>query len=136
MSFHIEVVTPERMIYSGEAVSVIAPGAEGDFGVLAHHLPMVVSLGVGELSIREASGRTVWMALEGGFFEVSDNKAIVLADGAELASDIDVNRAHAALERARHALEELEITTVNRELARAALARAEARLKAAADAKG
>lgn len=133
-SFHIEVVTPERLIYSGDAVSATAPGRLGYFGILANHLPMVVELGLGELTIKQTDGKTVQMALVGGFFEVSANKAIVLADGGELAAEIDLNRARVAADKARKALEDLENHSIDRELMRAALARAETRLKVAQDA--
>ncbi|MBI3891981.1 MAG: ATP synthase F1 subunit epsilon [Candidatus Wallbacteria bacterium] len=130
-SFHIEVVTPERLIYSGQAVSVTAPGRLGYFGILAHHLPLVAELGLGELTIRQADGQLARMALLGGFFEVSGNNAIVLADGGELAPEIDLNRAKVAADRARKALEDLDDPNVDRELMRAALTRAETRLKVA-----
>ncbi len=131
--FHIEVVTPEKVVYSSEATSVVAPGNLGSFGVLAHHLPMVVQLGVGKLEIRETGGREVLMALQGGFFEVSENRVIVLADTAERADEIDVERAKRALERAQNALSDLDNHSIDRERARAALARAEARYQVASD---
>jgi F-type H+-transporting ATPase subunit epsilon len=132
-TFSIEVVSPERLVYSGRAVSVTAPGTEGFFEVLAGHLPMIASLRSGELVIRLGGGRTVLMAVEGGFFEVTDNKVIVLVDDAELPAEIDIDRARAAFERAKRALEDLDSHDLDRELARAALARAEARLKVATD---
>ena len=100
-TFHLEIVTPDRALYVGEVSSVVAPGAMGSFGVLANHAPMIAALGLGELKLREPSGHERLMVLQGGFFEVSKNKAVVLADGGEWQQEIDLPRAEKAFARAQ-----------------------------------
>src|ERR1041385_5278756 len=100
-SYHLEIVSPDRQLYSGEVVSVVAPGSEGSFGVLASHAPMIAALTTGELKLREEAGTERRMALAGGFFEVSDNRAIVLADAGEWQEEIDIPRAEKAYQRAQ-----------------------------------
>ena len=78
--FHLSILTPEQSVYEGEVEYVEAPGSEGYFGVLAHHAALVTSLGEGVLKVRGADGKTQSWPLKGGFFEVSNNRATVLAD--------------------------------------------------------
>lgn len=129
-TFALEVVTPDRTVFSGEAASLVAPGSEGYFGVMADHAPMVAGLAAGVIKLKEGTGKETVMAVGGGFFEVAANHAIMLADTAELAGEIDRGRAEAALQRARTRLTGGE-PGADRTRARAALTRAEARLKAA-----
>lgn len=127
-SFHLEVVTPDRMLISEEAVSVVAPGVEGYLGVLANHAPLVTELGVGILRIRYPDDTEENVAVSGGFMQVANNRVLVLADAAERPQDIDIQRAKEALIRARQRLHD---PTVDHERARAALERAINRLKVA-----
>jgi F-type H+-transporting ATPase subunit epsilon len=78
--FHLSILTPEQAVYEGEVEYVEAPGTEGYFGVLAHHAAMVTALGEGTLKVRYAGGKEERWPLKGGFFEVSNNRATVLAD--------------------------------------------------------
>ena len=78
--FHLSILTPEQSVYEGEVEYVEAPGSEGYFGVLAHHAAMVTALGEGTLMVRYADGKEERWPLKGGFFEVSNNRATVLAD--------------------------------------------------------
>jgi F-type H+-transporting ATPase subunit epsilon len=78
--FHLSILTPEQSVFDGEVEYVEAPGTEGYFGVLPHHAPLVSGLGEGTLRVRHAGGRGEKMSLKGGFFEVSNNRATVLAD--------------------------------------------------------
>lgn len=103
-TFHLSVLTPERPVLDEDVVSIIAPGAEGYLGVLAHHAPLITSLVPGKLTVRETSGRVAIYAISGGFLEVSDNKATILADALELPDEIDVARAEEACRRARERL--------------------------------
>ncbi len=80
--FKLQIVTPLRTVFQGTVDSVIAPGLDGYFGVLAHHAPLVAVLGRGNLRIRQARIETTWRVSE-GFIEVSDNQAIVLVESAE-----------------------------------------------------
>ncbi len=97
----LDVVTPERILLSEPVTHVRAPGITGSFGILNNHAPLVTELGVGELRYRSQRGDEHRMAVSGGFLQVSENHVTVLADTAERAEEIDVDRARRALERAR-----------------------------------
>ena len=95
----LEVVTPEKQLLSQEVDEVIAPGSEGDFGVLPGHCHFLSTLRIGELRYR-LGDRTNHMAILWGYAEVTPTKVTVMAEIAEKAEDIDVNRAQAAVEKA------------------------------------
>ena len=99
--YQLQVIAPEQMVYEGRAVSLVAPGREGYFGVLAHHAPMVAELATGVLTVEEERGARRRFAITGGFLEVEHDQVHVLADAAEAGEDIDVARAQAAERRAR-----------------------------------
>jgi len=101
----LEVVTAEREVFSGEVDSLLAPGVEGELGILPRHAPLVAMLQAGELRFRRADEETN-LAIGGGFLEVANNRVIVLADSAERADEIDLARAQEAQERARTLLAE------------------------------
>ncbi|HIG73884.1 MAG TPA: ATP synthase F1 subunit epsilon [Bacteroidetes bacterium] len=124
----VEIVSPDRTAYRGEARSFRAPGVEGSFEVLRGHAPMLAATGVGQTVVTTPSGERVTLATSGGFVEVLDDRVIMLAETAEPASDIDVNRAKDAEERARQRL--AEATAEEREAAQADLDRARNRLRA------
>ena len=94
-TLHVEVVTAEREIYSGEATLVSAPGSEGRLGILPRHAAMLALLKEGELRI-ELNDAEEPIFVSGGFLEVSDNRVIILADTAEHAEEIDAARAEEA----------------------------------------
>lgn len=105
-TLQLEIVTPERVVLSlDDVVSVVLPGAEGSFGVLANHAPLMAELEAGELDFRRADGTLDAAAVFGGFVEVLDNKVTVLAPVSELGSEIDADRAAQAAERAKQRLE-------------------------------
>ena len=79
-SFQLKVVTPNEVAFEGTVVSVTVPGEAGYFGVLANHAAFVSTLGKGNLTTRDESGKTSSLKVEGGFFKVSNNRAIVLTD--------------------------------------------------------
>jgi F-type H+-transporting ATPase subunit epsilon len=87
-NFHFELVSPEKLLFSGEVEQVDVPGAEGDFGVLAEHAPLVTTLRPGILTVHGAGGAQKIVVL-GGFVEVSSQGLTVLADVAEAVEDID-----------------------------------------------
>jgi F-type H+-transporting ATPase subunit epsilon len=87
-TFHFELVSPEKLLFSGDVEQVDVPGAEGDFGVLAGHAPMVTTLRPGILTVHAASGEQKMVVL-GGFAEVSEAGLTILADLAEKAADLD-----------------------------------------------
>src|SRR6266566_2221479 len=99
-TMHVEVVTAERELYSGEADIVIAPGTEGELGILPKHAALLTTLKVGELLIK-LSGAEEPLFVSGGFLEVSNNSVTVLAETAEHAEEIDEARAEAARRRSR-----------------------------------
>ena len=80
--FKLSILTPERTVFDGDVQYVEAPGTEGYFGVLAHHAAMVTALATGTLTVRGATGAEERWHVAGGFFEVSNNAATVLADTA------------------------------------------------------
>jgi len=88
-TFHITVLTPERCVFEGEAAHLLAPGSEGYLGVLAHHAPLLASLRDGELAVRTADGVEHRFRIPGGFLEVADNRATVLADACEALTAAD-----------------------------------------------
>ncbi|PZC47160.1 MAG: F-type H+-transporting ATPase subunit epsilon [Chloroflexi bacterium] len=96
----LEIVTAEKIIYSDEVSSVVAPGTAGQLGILPNHAPLLTSLKPGELRILKED-KEVNIAVSGGFLEVLQNVVTVLADTAERAEDIDVERAQDALKRAQ-----------------------------------
>jgi F-type H+-transporting ATPase subunit epsilon len=129
--FQLDIVTPERRVYSDPVISLVAPGVEGQFGILVHHTPFIAALQPGAIKIRDRNHQEILLATSGGFFEISRNQAVLLVDTAEFAAEIDVERARAALERARQRLRgELE-ADADRERAERALDRALARIRVA-----
>ena len=95
----LEIVTPDRVVVSEEVDIVTAPGVEGEFGVLANHAPMIAALKIGPLHYR-GGDKEEWVAISGGFCEVSKNKITFLVETAERSHEIDVERALKAKERA------------------------------------
>ncbi len=104
MPLHLEIVTPERLAYSDEVDMVLVPGVDGELGILPHHAPLVSLLGLGELRIRKGSDEESF-AIVGGFLQVRPDKVVVMAETADLASDIDLERAQEARREAERALE-------------------------------
>jgi F-type H+-transporting ATPase subunit epsilon len=99
----LEVVTPEKLLLSQQVDEVIAPGSEGEFGVLPGHCHFLSTLRIGELRYRVGND-THRMAVLWGFAEVTPQKVTVMAEVAEKAEDIDMGRAQAALEQAEQRL--------------------------------
>lgn len=131
-SFHLEIRTPEKLIYEGDVTSVQAPGVEGNFQILAGHIPFLTALDVGEIRIRESSDASQLMATTGGVFEVLRTGVTALVETAEWASEIDVSRAEQARDRAQAQLK-ANASDLNRPRAEAALARAKNRIKVASN---
>jgi F-type H+-transporting ATPase subunit epsilon len=104
MPLQLEIVTPERLAYSDEVDAVTLPGIEGELGVLPHHAPLVSTLGIGELRIRKG-GTEESFAIVGGFLQVLPTKVVVLAETADMASEIDLEKAQEARREAEKALE-------------------------------
>ena len=104
MTILLEIVTPERLAYSDQVDMVIAPGIEGELGILPHHAPLITTLGVGELRIKKGAAEESF-AIIGGFLQVRPDRVVVMAETADLASDIDLQKAEEARRDAERALE-------------------------------
>jgi F-type H+-transporting ATPase subunit epsilon len=128
-TLHVEVVTAERELYSGEADEVNAPGSEGRLGILPRHAALLTTLAPGQLVIK-LSGAADTLFVSGGFLEVSNNNLTVLADAAEYGEEIDQARAEEARRRAEERLAQSQDNTERAEL-QAALERAMVRLHVA-----
>jgi F-type H+-transporting ATPase subunit epsilon len=103
VSLQVELVSPERILWSGEADMVVARTTDGDIAFLTGHAPFIGALGIGAVTIEEPGGKQTKIAVHGGFVEVSNNKVTILSDVAELAGDIDAERARRAKDAAEAA---------------------------------
>ena len=130
MPLLLEIVTPERLAYSDTVDAVNLPGIEGELGVLPHHAPLVSMLGVGELRIRKG-GAEESFAIVGGFLQVRPDKVVVMAETADMASDIDLEKAQQARRDAERALESGFHEGADLSAARAALQQALLRIRVA-----
>lgn len=124
----LTVVSQEQELYRGEVDMVLAPGVEGQLGILPQHAPLITQLGVGELQAR-VGDEAYAFAIHGGFMHVLPDEVIVLADAAERAGEIDVERAEAARQRALEMLK--KAPPEERRLTEVALRRSSVRLKVA-----
>lgn len=125
-SVKLEIVTPDRKVLSEDVEYVGAPGALGEFGILPNHVPFLSALGIGTLYYK-LGGKTYYVFVAGGFAEVSNNKCTILAEVAEMAHEIDVDRAKKAVDKAEQRVQQ---TKEKLDFARnqAALKRAMARM--------
>jgi F-type H+-transporting ATPase subunit epsilon len=122
----LEIITAERLVYSDDVDVVVAPGIEGQLGILPHHAPLMTALQPGELMVRK-NGEESYLAVSGGFMEVLGNRVTILADAAERSDEIDEQRAQVAVEQARERLEKRE-ADIELEQALGSLRRAQVRL--------
>ncbi|MBI4307702.1 MAG: F0F1 ATP synthase subunit epsilon [Chloroflexi bacterium] len=127
MSIRFEIVTAERIVYQDDVDVVVAPGIEGELGVLPRHTPLLTVLQPGEIRLRK-KGEEISLTVTGGFLEVRPDKVTILADAAERTEEIDAARADAAKRRAEERMKE-KLTPEDLRLAEAALRRAMVRLK-------
>jgi len=131
MTFHCEIVSQDRRVFSGDVDMVIAPGADGVMGILPDHMPLLSTLKVGELKLRRGAEEDVF-AVSGGVVEIRPDGVTVLADAAERADEIDVARAEEARRRAEAQLAAAPAVTAAAALAaQAALRRSNLRLTVA-----
>src|SRR5207248_1936929 len=106
------VLTPERVMLSDKVSYTIAPGTEGEIGILAGHTPLMTALAPGEVTTTLADGRTTaHIVISGGFMEVTGDRTTILAESAERADEIDVTRAEADLAAARQMLSDAGVST-------------------------
>jgi F-type H+-transporting ATPase subunit epsilon len=130
MPLHLEIVTPERRAFEGDVDEVIVPGSEGEMGILPHHAPLISLLGQGVLRLK-SGGQEQEFAIFGGFVQVRPDRVVVLAETADVASDIDLERAERARQEAEHVLEGGFVEPADLASARAALQRALIRIRLA-----
>ncbi len=123
----LEIITAEREVYSDDVDVLVAPGSEGELGILPHHAPLMTALQPGEIRVRK-DGEEVFMAVSSGFLEVMDNKVTILADTAERSDEIDEARVQEALKRAEERIQ-MHSSDMDLERAVASLRRSQARLK-------
>ena len=130
-TLRLRIVTPERLLFDEDVDEVTAPGTEGEFGVFPNHTTFLSSLRPGRL-LYKRTGQVKIMAVSGGFAEVVNNSMTILTDSGELANEINVDRARAALQKAEETLRILEPTDPEFMETQAAVQRAQARLHVAA----
>jgi len=131
-TYTLDVVTPERVMLSEPVTQTIAPGTEGQIGILANHAPLMTELSPGEVTATLADGRTTaHIVISGGFMEVAPGggQTTILADHAERADEIDITRAEADLTAARQMLADTEPGSDQQAEARRSLAHAETRIR-------
>jgi F-type H+-transporting ATPase subunit epsilon len=126
----LEIVTPEKMTFSGSVEDVTIPGSEGEFGVLRGHEALLSSVDIGELNFTK-DGKKIYYAVNTGYAEVTSDKVTILIETAERSDNIDKDRARRAKENAEARLAQIAKDNIEYERARAALMRAVARLNVA-----
>ena len=99
-TMRLEIITAERQVYADDVEIVVAPGVEGQLGILPHHAPLMTALQPGEIMVRKG-GQPSYLAVTGGFMEVIGNRVTILADACERSDEIDEARAQEAVQRAR-----------------------------------
>ena len=130
MPLQLEIVTPEKLAFEGQVDSVVLPGSEGELGVLPHHAPLVSTLGAGELRLRTGNQEESF-AIVGGFLQVLPDRVVVMAETADMASEIDLEKAQQARRRAEQALESGSVEGADLAAARASLQAALIRIRVA-----
>jgi F-type H+-transporting ATPase subunit epsilon len=103
---YVDIVSPDGSVFQGEATGIRAPGTEGSFEILFNHAPMLAAFDIGPIFVTSLDGSKISFATSGGFLEVINNRITVLAETAEPASGIDVERAKASEQRALETLKQ------------------------------
>lgn len=114
----VELVAPDRVVWTGEAAMVVTRTTDGELGILPHHAPLLGTLVNGTVLIRQEGGEEVVAVVHGGFLSVADNRVGILAEEATMASEIDLAEAERDLEQARSSDDEDAIHQVRRAEAR------------------
>ena len=122
----LEIVTAERVVYSEDVSVLVAPGEAGELGILPSHAPLLTTLAPGEMRVTK-DGEETYMAVSGGFLEVIGNRVTILADTAEQADEIDIERAEVAMRRAEEQVASAA-SDMDLERALASMRRSQARL--------
>jgi F-type H+-transporting ATPase subunit epsilon len=98
---HVELVSADRVVWSGDATTVVARTTEGEVGILANHSPLMSLMVAGVVEVRSDGGETIRAAVDSGFLSVGGNRVSILAENAALATEIDAGQAQKALDDAR-----------------------------------
>lgn len=118
--FHLTIVTAEKKLYEGDIRSLVAPAVDGEIGVLTGHHPLVTKLGPGAMRVTRADGSEETLFVNGGFLDVNNNKAVILADAAENLAALSLEEAKTARARAqenlKNAKDEVEYDKLEQEL--------------------
>jgi len=130
-AIHLDILTPEKVVFSDSIETVTAPGSLGEFGVLPGHAALITTLETGEVAIKK-DNREYWLAISGGFAEVGNDKVTILAEAAELAQEIDIKRAETAKIQAEEKLKSLSSDDSQFSEVALALKRATNRIKVSA----
>lgn len=125
---HLKITTHEKVVFDSDVDEIYSKSTQGEFGVLPNHIPFMCGLAIGVTKV-VVDGKTLHFATMGGIFQLQNNEALILAQAAENADDIDATRAEKARKRAQERLENAE-NGIDVDRAEIALARAMARLKA------
>jgi F-type H+-transporting ATPase subunit epsilon len=128
---HCQILTAERSVFDDRVDMVVAPGTEGQLGILPNHAPLITALTYGELIIHRAGREDEFIAIGGGFMEVGPEHVTILADSAERAEEIDVLGAEEARRRAHETMSQKRVEGADLARAEAALRRSTIRLKVA-----
>lgn len=126
-TYHLEVVTPDRAFFDGDVEMIIVRTTEGDMGIMKNHEPTVAPVSIGAIRIK-VDGQFMVAAVAGGFVSVDEERTTVVTDAAEWVADIDIDRAKAALERAKKRLE-MDSTEIDVLRAKMAVAKATNRIR-------
>ena len=129
VTMRLEIITAESQVYADDVEVLVAPGIDGELGILPHHAPLMTALQPGEIMIRK-EGEETYLMVSGGFLEVMGNRVTILADACERSEEIDEERARIAMQEAQ---DRLGSRTADLDLAQAtaAIRRAETRLRVA-----
>ena len=128
-TYHLQIVTPDRMVYDGEAEKIIVRTVNGDVCILPHHIDYAVPLAIGEARVTDGQGNTRLAACNNGMLSVHGNEVRVVAVTFEWADDIDLERARRAEENAKEMLDKLKREDVDFNVAEARLKRALTRIQ-------
>lgn len=127
---HIDIVTPEKITFQGDIKEIMAPGIEGEFGVLPGHAPFATVLKAGVVTIINNSGAEEIIAISGGYVEVESSKVVLLVETAERSEEIDTDRAKRKLEEKERMLKGKSAKDIDFDKIQASLLKEIARMKA------
>jgi F-type H+-transporting ATPase subunit epsilon len=129
-TFLVDIVSPSKQIFSGEVISLTAPGTEGNFQILFNHADFLTSLTYGEIKLVIEEGKVNHFATSGGFLEVKSNKVIILTETIEKSDEIDITRAREKVTSLKKVLDE-KPKDIDPEQIRNSISKAENRIKVA-----